>query len=74
MRCEEVSLADKTPENPLAWLQPATLLEANVFYEPFARCFRIFCHLSGISCGAPPQVIPMPPPSDERKIHHTPSR
>src|SRR5262249_29962506 len=31
-------------------------------------------YLSGISSGAPPKVIAMPPPSDERKMYQTPSR
>src|SRR5262249_16026452 len=34
----------------------------------------IFYYSSGMSCGAPPHLIPIPPPLDERKIHHTPSR
>src|SRR5215467_4283981 len=29
--------------------------------------------LRGISCGAPPHVVNVTPPFDDRKIHHTPS-
>ncbi len=39
-----------------------------------ARWLRNFYHLTGISCGSPPQVVPLTSPSDERKMNHVPSR
>jgi hypothetical protein len=79
-----MNLSDRAEAAPFVWLtrdgvdprviEVHSTARSYCCRTPLARCFHIFYYLSGISCGAPPQVIPMPPSSDERKMNHTPSR